>query len=90
MARVKKITVEPTHEELEMMKQKKLEQKEKIFKDCVLKESHGYSKSEISKFMKMCDELKVTQGDLIHLAISALLNDKIEFETETKTTLILK
>lgn len=93
MARTKKETVELTPEEIakkEQEKKEKQEQKEQLLNNCILNSFNIFSDKELKEFLKLSKDLKCTQEDLLYLSITALLTDKIDFETETKTTLVLK
>ena len=78
-----------SQEEKEILKQQKQEEKDLLISSCILREEDGFSKSEITKFLKMCENLEVEQTELLHLAVSALLNEKILFKTNKKITLSL-
>ncbi len=77
-------------EQKELEKKQKQEQKEKEIANCILKESYGFSKTEINKFIDFCKDYNATEWEVVRLAVSALLSGQIEFEVETKTTFKLK
>ncbi|MBE6141010.1 MAG: hypothetical protein E7172_05745 [Firmicutes bacterium] len=94
MARTKK---ELTPEELklkeeqkELEKQKKQEEREYKIKNCIIPAECHLSDTDIIKFVNMSKDLKCAQGELLKLAVQALLNDKIAFNVNTTTTLTLK
>lgn len=77
-------------EKKELEKQKKQEEKEYKIKHCIIPKHCHLSDTDIIKFVNMAQELQCSQDELLKLAIQALLNDKIEFNVNTTTTLTLK